>query len=137
MNKEQLGRDLKNIRKLFNMNTKEFSETISLDEKELLQIEKGTLQLDNSKLFIICCAFMNYNVILTSEEFNKSLATSSNYENAVLRRKMLIQKISEFIGKYHPLNDTKQQTNGSVSIIGDDEPINPNDSRKFKRRVKI
>lgn len=137
MNKEQLGKDLKNIRKLFNMSTKEFSETINLDEKELIEIEKGEVELDNSKLFIICCAFMNYNVILTSEEFNESLKKSSNYENAVLRRKMLIQKISEFIGKYHPLNDNQQQKNGSVSIIGDDEPINPKDPRKFKRKVKI
>lgn len=118
-------KDLKNIRKLLGNSTKEFANRLGMSEIELKKYEKEEKQLTDGQLIVICSIILNTIEKLTSITTTNQINNSNDREKVDNTRKVIIQKLSEYVSKHHPFNHQNNQVlNGKVSIIKADEPIN-------------
>lgn len=129
-------KDLKNIRKLLGNSTKEFADRLGMSESDLKKYEQEEKQLTDGQLIVICSIILNTIEKLTSINTTNQINNSIDREKVNNTRKLIIQKLSEYVSKHHPFNHQNNQVlNGEVSVIKDDEPINLTKHKVRKKSI--
>lgn len=128
-------KDLKNIRKVLNYSIEDFSESIGIEEEQLRLIEIEERKLNNAELYRICSILLNTIDSLLSTENDIEIKDISVKKRVDERKNFILKMITEYISNYHPMNKDYKQNIGTISVIKENELINPKDTRRKMKKV--
>lgn len=128
-------KDLKNIRKVLNYSIEDFSESIGIEEEQLRLIESDERKLTNSELYRICSILLNTVDSLLSSENDIEIEDVSIRKRVNDRKQFVFKMMTEYISIYHPMNKDYKQNIGTISVINENELINPKDTRRKMKKV--
>lgn len=125
-------KSLKVIRKLLGYSKEDFANSLGMTKEHLINIESEQTKLTDKELNIICSASLYTISYILNQPINYTDNKEQN-DRLETNRKIITQKLSDFILNYHPMNKNHEVTKGIISDILSNEPINLNDKRRKRK----